>query len=270
MHDRPLHGKHIAVTRAEEQSAGLLARLHALGATTLICPAITIALPEDFAALDAAIGRLDQYDWLIVTSANGVRALLDRMAALGRPSAQLAGLMIGAIGPATADALAERGLHASFMPSAYVAEAILAEIGDVAGKRILLPRADIARPTLAVGLRALGASVDEIAAYRTLPGQGAGALAGVLRAGALDAITFTSSSTVRYLLEGLEQAGIDKAVARALLNATAVVCIGPITAATASEHGLRVDAVAHEYTTEGVVDALVGWFGQPISQTNDQ
>jgi uroporphyrinogen-III synthase len=270
MLEHPLHGKRIAVTRAKDQSAGLLARLSALGAITVVCPAILIAPPNDFTALDAAINRLDQYDWLIVTSANGVRALLDRMATRGQIAAALAHLTIGAIGPATAEALAEHGLRASFMPSAYVAESILAEIGDVAGKRILLPRADIARETLAVGLRQQGALVDEIAAYRTLPGPGARELVGMLRAKALDAITFTSSSTVRYLLDGLEQSGISRAEARTLLNATAIVCIGPITAATAGEQGLRVDAVAQEYTAEGVLAALVAWFAQPLSQTEGQ
>lgn len=265
MNEHPLHGKRIAVTRAAEQSAGLLARLKALGAATVVCPAILIIPPEDFSALDAAITRLPEYDWLIVTSANGVLALLDRMNALGRHSVELAHMRIGASGPATADALAERGLHASFISSAYVAESMLAEIGELAGKRILLPSADIARATLAVGLRALGATVDEIAAYRTVPGPGARVLADVLRAKTLDAITFTSSSTVRYMLDGLEQAGIDRAAARALLNATVIVCIGPITAATASEYGLRVDAIAHEYTAEGVVDALVEWFAQPMA-----
>src|SRR4051812_1438229 len=265
MPEQPLQGKRIAVTRAGEQSAGLLARLGTLGASAIACPAIAFAPPADFAALDAAIARLEQYDWLIVTSANGVRALLDRMAILGQGTAALAHLTIGAIGPATADALVGHGLGASFVPSAYVAESILAEIGDLAGQRILLPRADIARATLAVGLRARGATVDEIAAYRTVPGSGARELAGVLRAKALDAITFTSSSTVRYMLEGLEQAGISRDEARTLLNATAVVCIGPITAATAGEYELRVDAVAREYTTDGVVDALVEWFAQPMA-----
>src|SRR4051794_32694414 len=102
MHEHPLQGKRIAVTRAKEQSAGLLARLSALGATAVVYPAITIAPPADFAALDAAIGQLDQYDWLIVTSVNGVRALFDRMAVLGQNSPALAHLEIGAIGPATA------------------------------------------------------------------------------------------------------------------------------------------------------------------------
>jgi uroporphyrinogen-III synthase len=265
-----LQGKRIAITRAEEQSAGLLEQLEALGATSIVCPAIAIAPPADFALLDAAIARLAEYDWLIVTSANGVRALLDRMATLGRSGAALAHLSIGAIGPATAEALAEHGLRASFMPSAYVAESILAEIGPMDGQRILLPRADIARATLVVGLRAMGAIVDEIAAYRTVPGSGARLLAEHLRARALDAITFTSSSTVRYLLDGLEQAGIGRDEARSLIQTTAVVCIGPITAATASEQGLRVDAIAREYTAEGLVAALAEWFAQPISQTEDQ
>jgi uroporphyrinogen-III synthase len=265
MREKPLQGKRIAVTRAEGQAAGLLARLRALGAEPIASPTIAIAPPQDFAPLDTAIGRLAEYDWLIVTSANGANALLDRMAALGQGPIELAHLTIGAIGPATAEALAEQGLHASFVPSAYVAESILAEIGELAGKRILLPRADIARETLAAGLRARGAAVDEIAAYRTVPGPGARELAGLLRAGALDAITFTSSSTVRYLLDGLEQAGISRAEARALLAGAAVVCIGPITAATAAAEGLAVSAVAREYTAEGVVGALVQWFAQSMT-----
>ena len=265
MREGPLHGKRIAVTRAEEQSSGLIERLRALGAKPIACPAIAIVPPADFARLDAAIARLDSYDWLIVTSVNGVHTLLDRMAGLGVRATALGHLTIGAIGPATAEALAARGLQAHFIPTAYVAEAILAEIGDLAGRRILLPRADIAREALAVGLRQKGATVDEIAAYRTVPGSGARELAGRLRAGSLDAITFTSSSTVRYLLDGLAESGLGRHEACALLNSAAILCIGPITAATAREQGLRVDAVAREYTAEGLVVALVEWFGQPAS-----
>jgi uroporphyrinogen-III synthase len=263
MAQRPLEGKRIVVTRPEAQSADLVARLRALGAQPIVCPAIAIAPPADYAPLDAAIARLAGYDWLLVTSANGVRALLGRMAALGRDIAPLRQLRIGAIGPATAQALAEHGLRAGFVPSAYVAEAILDEIGDVAGKRILLPRADIAREALAVGLRARGAAVDELAAYRTVPGDGAPALAERLRSRAIDAVTFTSSSTVRYLLDGLAAGGLGRPAARDLLCHTAIVCIGPITAATAHDEGLRVDMVAREYTGEGLVEALVEWFNQP-------
>jgi uroporphyrinogen-III synthase len=263
MSDRPLAGRRIAITRAEEQASGLAEHLRALGAEPLVCPAIAIVAPVEFGPLDQAIARLDTYDWLIVTSANGAHALVGRMAALGRSVEALARLAIGAIGPATAEALAEYGLVASFMPSAYVAESILAEIGDVAGKRILLPRADIARETLAAGLRERGACVEEIAAYRTVPGAGANRLAALLPLGVLDALTFTSSSTVRYLLDGLEQAGLSRFDAVALLNNTAIVCIGPITAATAREQGLRIAAVAEEYTAAGLVAALLAWFAAP-------
>jgi uroporphyrinogen-III synthase len=265
MNERPLAGKRVAITRAEDQAGDLVARLRGLGAAPLLCPAIAIAPPADFAALDTAIERLTQYDWLIVTSVNGVRALLGRMGALGKDPLELVHLTIGAIGPATADALQAHGLSASFVPSAYVAEAILAEIGDVAGRRILLPRADIARETLAVGLRERGALVDEIAAYHTVPGAGARTLAGQLRAHAIDAITFTSSSTVRYLLDGLEQAGLDRPQARALLNQIAIICIGPVTARTAEREGLQVGAQAREYTAEGLVQVLIEWFARPAT-----
>lgn len=266
----PLAGIRVAVTRPAHQAAALLARLRALGAEPLACPSIAIAPPADPAALDAAIARLGSYSWLIVTSANGVQALLGRMAELGASSMPLRRIAIGAIGPATAEALAEHGLRASFVPGAYVAEAIVDEIGDVAGQRILLPRADIAREALAVGLRAKGAEVDEVAAYRTVPGPGAADLASWLRAGTLGAITFTSSSTVRYLLDGLGAHGFDRPTAVAALNRTAVVCIGPITAATARAEGLRVAAEAREYTESGLLDALVQWFSGPAVGTPER
>src|SRR5262245_47314601 len=183
MHEQyPLSGKRIVVTRPAAQAGDLIARLRALGAEPIACPSIAIAPPADYAPLDAAIERLDSYDRLIVTSANGVRALLGRMAALGHDTGLLQRLPIGAIGPATARALEQYGLQASFMPTAYVAEAILDQIGDVAGQRILLPRADIAREALADGLRTKGALVDEIAAYRTVPGDGVRQLVAQLRA----------------------------------------------------------------------------------------
>jgi uroporphyrinogen-III synthase len=256
----PLQGKHIVVTRPEAQAGGLVARLREQGAIPIVCPAIAIVPPADYAPLDAAIASLDTYDWLIVTSANGVHALLDRMAEQKCDSAPLRRLSIGAIGPATARALEEYGLQASFVPTPSVAEALLDQIGDVAGQHILLPHADIAREALAVGLRAKGALVDEIAAYRTMPGDGARELVVQLERRAIDAITFTSSSTVRYLLDSLEVAGLERDAARALLQRSTIACIGPITAATACAEGLRVDVEAREYTGDGLVAALVEWF----------
>lgn len=260
MDEQPLSGRRIVVTRAREQADGLVERLRALGADPLVCPAIAFAPAEDTGPLDAALRRLHQYDWLLLTSANGVRAVAERLRALGLDLAATEGLRIGAIGPATAEALAALGVRVDFMPGEYVAEAILAEIGDVAGARILLPRADIAREALAVGLRVKGAIVDEFAAYRTVPGEGAAALAALLRRGDVDAITFTSSSTVRYLLAGIEAAGMRRPEAIQRMSEAAIVCIGPITAATAREEGLQVAAEARAYTADGVVEALVSLY----------
>ncbi len=267
MDHHPLSGRRIVVTRPAAQSRALITQLQALGAAPLVCPAIAIAPLADYSALDAAIACLAEYNWLIVTSVNGVHTLLARMAELGADQAALQRLKIGAIGPASAQALVKYGLHAQFMPTAYVAEAILDQIGDLAGQRVLLPRADIAREILAIGLRERGAQVDEIAAYRTVPGDGATELARHIEASTIDAITFTSSSTVRYTLDGLEQIGIERGRAVALLNQTAIVCIGPITAATARAEGLRVDAMAQQFTSDGLVAALVEWFNQPAPQT---
>ena len=127
-----------------------------------------------------------------------------------------------------------------------------------------MPRADIAREALAVGLRAQGALVTEVAAYRTVPGDGARELVAQLQRQRIDAVTFTSSSTVRYLLDGLEVAGLERDQARELLQRSTIACIGPITAATAREQGLSVDVEAREYTSDGLVVALLEWFGQAV------
>jgi uroporphyrinogen-III synthase len=256
----PLRGVTIAVTRPREQADTLIERLESLGATVYHCAAIAIAPLEDFAELDAALERLETYDWVIFTSANGVNAVLSRLRALDRTFAPKGRAKIGAIGPATAGALPDAGLSADFVPTSYVAEAIIEQIGEVAGKMILLPRADIAREALAEGLRLKGATVEEVAAYRTVPGDGAAELAKLLRAGEVDVVTFTSSSTVRFSLQGLEASGLSREEALGMLNATAVICIGPVTASTARELGVEVAAVAEEYTEDGLVEAILALF----------
>jgi len=256
----PLAGRRIIVTRSVEQSSSLIMRLRALGATPIQCPVISIAQLDDFAQLDAAISRLETYDWVIFTSVNGVAAFTSRMEALGKDRADLCARKLAAIGPATRAALVESGCRPDFMPDSYVAESIVEQIGDVRGCRVLLPRADIAREALAEGLHRKGASVDEVDAYRTVSGAGPLALKDLLQAGAADAITFTSSSTVRYTLRGLAEAGLDGMQALDLLNSTAIVCIGPITTQTAKECGLNVAAVADEYTTDGLIGALIRVF----------
>jgi uroporphyrinogen-III synthase len=244
-------------------------RLRALGANPVSTPTIAIVPPEDFQRLDVAIRNLSEYHWLLLTSVNGVRMFRERLDALGIDPAQLDNLKIGAIGPATAAALEAVGLTVAFVPSSYRAESILEEIGLVTGQRMLLPRAELARPLLARGLRTLGAEVDEIAIYRTVPGPGIAELAALLQANRVDAITFTSSSTVRFFHQGLLQMAATSAAIGPLLpmasSPVVSVCIGPVTAATARELGLRVDVVAEAYTIDGLVAALVAFTGWPES-----
>jgi uroporphyrinogen-III synthase len=238
-----LAGRRIVITRPAERAASLAGRLRALGAEPIMFPTIRLE-PADPAPLDAAIRALSSFHWVILTSRAGVDAFLERLAACGLVPADLRERQVAAIGPATAAALRAHGVEPALVPGEFVAEAIVTGIGDVRGKRILLPHADIARAALAVGLRGKGATVVEVAAYRTV--------ASDVPAPALDdvdAVTFTSSSTVRHFVEG----GADAGDAR-------VVCIGPVTAATARELGLAVHAVAAHYTEDGLIEALEGVF----------
>lgn len=250
-----LGGLRMVITRPEAQSETLYERLRRAGAMPILFPVITIAPPEPGSALDQAIQRLSEYDWIIFTSANGVQQFRTRLADMLRmPPAQLQGIpgfngKIAAIGPKTAEALRRSGTEVHVMPGEYRAEAILDVIGEVQGAHILLPRADIARAELAVGLRRRGAIVDEVAAYRTLPATPPPSAFAQLQKG-VDVVTFTSSSTVRYFVALTR--GID-------YGDPAIACIGPVTAETARQLGLRVDIVADEYTVDGLLRALEIW-----------
>lgn len=257
-HIHPLLGKHIGITRPREQAAALAERLEALGARVSLLAAISIAPLEDASALDAAIERLGGYDWIIFTSVNGVRAFADRLKATGHTWSDRGLARVAAIGPATAQALQREGVTVDLTPDEYIAEGILEALNMVAGQRILLARADIARRSLADGLRIRGADVDEVAAYRTIPEPVApDLLQRTLVDDHLDALTFTSSSTVRGLMQGLEAMGLDP---RTALAGVALAAIGPITAATLREYGVTPALVAEEYTIPGLTDALVAYF----------
>ena len=256
--ERPLAGRRIAITRPREQADALARRLEALGARVLLLPAIRIAPIEDTSPLDAAIARLGAYDWLVFTSVNGVRAFGGRLAATGRRWDDRGPAQVAAIGPATARALERAGVPVTLTPDEYVAEGILEGLGMVAGQRLLLARADIARRALAEGLRLRGAEVDEVAAYRTIPLPVAPELiAQAFSDQRVDAITFTSSSTALGLLQGLAAVGREPAEA---LRGVALAAIGPITAATLREHDLEPAIVAEEYTIPGLTTALVAYF----------
>ncbi len=273
----PLTGKRILITRPRAQAADLCDKLAALGAEPILFPAIEIAPMDDYSALDRAIAALDKYQWIIFTSVNGVAAFWYRLTVVG--ASLVPALKIASIGPATAQALAKRGVRTEFIPGEYVAERILDGVGSVEGQWILLPRADIAREALAEELGRRGAIVHEIAAYRTLPAAPDPQGLTELRRG-VDAITFTSSSTVRNfvaLLSGSTKY-IDAANYRRMghdgipmpsLNRAIIACIGPITAQTAREVGLPVDVMATEYTMDGLVAALVEYFSHPELQLKE-
>ncbi len=249
----PLLGKRVLVTRPAHQATDFMVALRALGAEPITFPTIEIRPVADTRPLDEAIRRLaqggaDGYDWLVLTSANGVAAFWERLQALGLDSRRLAWVRIAAIGPATAEALVRRSITPDLIPQVYTAEGVLSafdQLGPVAGRRFLLARADIARKTLAEGLVERGATVDEIPAYQTVPVQN-GSLPP-----AADIVTFTSSSTVQGYVNCL--GGRSPA---ATLGDAQVICIGPITAATAQELGVPVSAVADEYTIEGLLKTL--------------
>lgn len=245
---QPLTGHRVLVTRARAQAGALTVRLEQLGATVIELPAIEI-VPADPAVLDAAIRDLTRYDWIVFTSANGVSAFVDRLHALGLDTPTTFGIRVGAIGRATAQRLREHGICVDFLPERFVAESVVAALATlgVEGKRVLLPQAEIARDTVAAGLRQAGADVDVVVAYRTVLAGGYETRA-VRRALAdVDIATFASPSSVRNTL----------ALAGDSLRGARVVCIGPVTADAARELGLTVAAVADEYSIEGLIEAVI-------------
>jgi uroporphyrinogen III methyltransferase / synthase len=248
-----LAGKRVLVTRPRAQAAALIEKLSTLGAVPVIFPTIEISTAEDPALLDQAIAELASYHWVIFTSVNGVSAFWQRLSALGKDNQAFRGIRVAAIGPATAQALRERGVEPSFVPGEYVAEAILPGLGEVKGQRILLPRADIARKALVDELSRQGAIPEEIAAYRTVPAKPDPQALRELEQG-IDIATFTSSSTVRNYLKILGERAIP------LLKDAIIACIGPITADEVRKQGLKVDIVAEDYTADGLVEAIIKFF----------
>ena len=250
--DYPLLGQRVLVTRPVHQATDFMAALRSLGGEPISFPTIQICPIEDTRPLDEAIRGLAEgklsYDWLVLTSVNGVAAFWERLQSVSLDSRCLATVKIAAIGPTTAAALNRQSITPDLVPEIYTAEGVLEafdQIGSVTGQRFLLARADIARKTLAEGLIERGAHVDEIATYRTVPIEDGS------HPPPADIVTFTSSSTVQGYVNCLR--GCPPAEA---LSNSQVVCIGPITAATAKELGVPVNAVADEYTIDGMLETL--------------
>ena len=249
---RPLHGKRILVTRARAQASALTEKLTALGASCIETPVIRIAAPaDDYAALDHAIGELHSYHWVIFTSVNGVEHFFARLAHAEKDTRALGYAKVAAIGSATAEALRAYGIHVDLVPKEFRAEAVVEALKDILPPRarILLPRAQEARDVLPESLRTYGAMVDVVAAYETVPELDGGAeLAARLTNGEIDFVTFTSSSTVKNLVQQLGNI--------TPLQQVKIACIGPVTADTARNFALEPDIVAETYTIDGLVNAI--------------
>jgi uroporphyrinogen III methyltransferase/synthase len=260
--ERPLFGKRIVVTRSRDQAAELVEMLEDLGAEAIEAPAIRIAPPDDLGPLDHAAADAARYDWLVFTSANGVDAFMRRLLAGPQDVRSLKGVKICTIGPSTAGRLAQYGIKVDLTPEEYRAEAIVETLkaaGDIRGKRFLLPRADVARELLADELRQAGAKVTEVAAYRTLaePAERDGDrdIYRMLLDRQIDAVTFTSASTVRNFVKMLgEEPAAD------LLRTTVVASIGPVTAEAAQQLNIETTVMPATYTIPALVDALVDYF----------
>ena len=249
--ERPLFGKRIIVTRARTQASQLAVRLSALGAEVIEAPAIQVE-PLDPGPLRTALAALGDYRWAIFTSRNAVEITWRELLARGLDARAFAGVKLAAVGPATADALAERGLLADVIPQRYVAEGIVDSLRareDVRGTRVLYPKAEGARDILPAELRAMGADVDEIPVYRSVPDPaGVSAARDALDGGGVDIVTFTSSSTVRFFVESV---GLDAA------RRARIVSMGPITSETARAMGFEVAAEARQATIDSLVDAVI-------------
>ena len=271
-----LAGKRVLVTRTREQASALSGRLRTLGAEPIEFPTIHIVPPMDWTELDAALGRLYAapdagYDWLVLTSANGVHICMQRLRTLGYDPAALRHVRIATIGPATAAALAEYGVHADLVPDEYIAEGVISALlrdaqergVSLEGQRILLARAAEARKILPLELREAGALVDEVPAYYTRTvardDERGREILRQLQQGELDILTFTSSSTVRNFVSWLQSCAPDapESLLKLARQQALLASIGPITSQTARELGLKVDIEASEFTIEGLVDAIV-------------
>ncbi|MBI4670354.1 MAG: hydroxymethylbilane synthase [Chloroflexi bacterium] len=245
-----LANKRIVITRAHEQANELAEKIRARGGVPFEFPTIEFAPLQDYSALDDALARIREFDWVVFTSANGVRAVAERVGALNAITAVFENVRVAAIGPGTARALEQIGVRADFIPTKFLGEQVARELPVSNGQRVLLLRADIASDVLADVLKTRDVNVLDIDAYRTVR-----ANARSLDWNAVDAVTFTSSSTVRNLMALLDDD------ARAQLRTRDIFCIGPVTADAARDLGLNISAVADEHTLDGLVAAMVKFYG---------
>lgn len=258
--ERPLFGKRIVVTRAREQAAPLVKSIERQGGEAIEFPVIAIAEPDSWEELDDAIGSLEEFDWIVFTSVNGVERFFRRLHQSGRDSRALHAIKTAAIGEQTARALERKGFNADVVPGDYIAEGLIREFRDldIKGKRIVIPRAAEAREVLPEKLVEMGAIVRVVPAYKTITPLGGHVediveeIKEMLSRGMIDAVTFTSSSTVRNFMELIAEPG--------LMTGVTLACIGPITAHTLTGLGFEPDIVCEKHTVHALVNELSNYY----------
>ena len=269
---RPLFGKRVLVTRPREQASELCDALSALGAETIEAPMIRIVPAEDRGPLQEAASRAGDFDWIIFTSGNAVEAFMDALLAGNADVRALKGPRLCTVGPSTAAKLGSYGIKVDLFPAEFRAEGVVEAImrqGSLDGARVLVPRADIGREVIVEALRAAGAEVTDVTAYRTIldepQREGTPDVYGMLLERKIDVVTFTSGSAVRNFTKiyGTEPAAD-------LLRNTAVAAIGPLTAQAAEQLGIRISIQPTTYTIPALVEAIVEYYrGQPDNVQND-
>ncbi|HXY55641.1 MAG TPA: uroporphyrinogen-III C-methyltransferase [Nitrospirota bacterium] len=257
---KPLFGKRVVVTRSRGQASAFAEMLTDRGATTVEFPTIDVVPPASWAELDNALDVIESYQWVIFTSANAVRFFFDRLRSRGKDIRTLKGVNICAVGPKTAESIEQYGLRADLIPSEFKAEGVLAALGgaNVKGRKFLIPRAKVAREIIPDKLRDLGAEVTVATAYENVkPTSDVERVRKLFQEKKIAAVTFTSSSTVHNFVEILGRKEY-----KSLLDGVTIACIGPVTAKTAEEYGIKTDIMPKEYTIPAFVDAMVDFFGK--------
>ena len=251
---RPLFGKRIMALRGEARATELIALLDAAGAEPVHIPAVSFSEPDDWSQVDAALNRISEFQWLALSSANGVDYFMKRLLRSGLDSRALAGARLAVVGPATASALARVGLRYDAMPNQFNSRALAETLAIAAqpGDTVLLPRGDLADDSLPDALRGRGLTPWPVIAYRTLPGPDLARRATDALSRGVDAIVLTSPSTARNLVEALDGAA-------ALLKDTVFISAGPTTTRAAESLGLTIAVEAPAHTADGIIEAALEW-----------
>ena len=256
---KPLFGKRLLITRSEDQANELIKPLMDMGASCILFPTIKIIPPETWESLDKAIMNINDYDWILFTSINGVKFFFERLRKLGKDIRDLKGIKIGAIGPKTASSLSSMHLNPDFIPEEFRAEGIIEYFNnmDIKGMRFLIPRAEKAREYLPKELEKIGAKVDVVSAYKTIIPEIKNdykIVKHMLSEGKIDLAIFTSPSTFTNLIKILD---IQKDQIKEYFFKTKIACIGPVTEAVIKETGLLVDIMPKKYTISHLIEAIL-------------